>query len=130
MNTVAKPKHKLAGLSTDQPRSLLDELDRAFPKGYDLQKRRTPRLPFRSIDARIELLDEQPGSGIRSAVATRNLSLQGIAFLHDCPLSVGQMLRIEITFRKDYVMQMEGRVVRCRQVRGGLHEVGVEFTPR
>ncbi len=127
---VARPAPAIFGLTVEQLRSLLDKLDRGNGRECGSQRRRSPRLPLRAVDVRIKPVEEQTSDGSGFRVVTRNLSLHGMAFLFDRPLSVGHMLQLEIAFRKDYVVQMQARVAHCREIRGKVHEIGVEFIPK
>jgi hypothetical protein len=117
----------LLGLTPDQLTALLDELDEAS-KDPSFSKRRSPRKPFRSVNVRVHVLNTKADGDVSFYVPTRNLSLHGLAFLHHHMMPVDQTLRLEIPFRKGYVVQLLARVARCRHVRGMIHEIGVEFT--
>jgi hypothetical protein len=58
---------------------------------------------------------------------TRNISAGGLAFLHRQALAVGQELEVDIPLLDRQVLCVEARVVRCRHVKGMVHEIGVEF---
>ena len=117
----------LLGLTQAQLRSLLDELDQAGGDESTLQKRRSPRKPFRSVNVLISMLDSHGDPEISFRVLTRNISLHGLAFLHHQMIPVEQLLQVEIPFRKGYTVRLLARVAHCRHVRGMIHEIGVEF---
>jgi hypothetical protein len=117
----------LLGLTPGQLATLLDELDQA-DREPSASKRRSPRRAFRSVNVRVHVLNTRSDDDVAFQVPTRNISLHGLAFLHHHMVPVEQRLRIEIPFRKGYVVQLLARVVRCRHIRGMIHEVGVEFT--
>ncbi len=117
----------LLGLTQAQLKSLLDELDQAPGEESARHKRRVPRKSFRSVDVRIWVLDSRGAPEISFRVLTRNISLQGLAFLHHQMIPVGQLLHIEIPFREGYNVRLLARVAHCRHVRGMIHEIGAEF---
>jgi hypothetical protein len=115
------------GLTQAQLNSLLDELDQAAGAESASQKRRSPRKAFRSVNVRVSMPDSHGNAEISFRVLTRNISLQGLAFLHHQMIPVEQLLHIEIPFRKGYTVRLLARVAHCRHVRGMIHEIGVEF---
>lgn len=117
----------LLGLTKAQLDALLDELDKAAREETATQKRRSERKPFRSVNVRVSVVDRAGNSEVSFRVPTRNLSLHGLAFLHQHMMPVGQLLEVEIPFKKGYTVRLLAQVVRCRHVRGMIHEIGVEF---
>lgn len=58
---------------------------------------------------------------------TRNLSVMGISLLHGAFIHPGVCARVALTARNGETRHIEGRVVACRYLRQGVHEVGVRF---
>ena len=115
-----------ADLSEMQLRQLLDSLDDA-KRSPESKARRSRRLPFRSQRVLVGVVNRHEKDNPSFWVATRNISSHGLAFLHKQVLMPGQELQIEIPLIDDQSLHLAGRVVRCRHLRGMLHEIGVEF---
>ncbi|MCL4210815.1 MAG: PilZ domain-containing protein [Phycisphaeraceae bacterium] len=58
---------------------------------------------------------------------SRNLSIQGISLLHGVFVHPGTRCRVTLTDRKGERRPVDGVVVACRYLRGGVHELGVRF---
>lgn len=114
------------GLTGDTLQSLLNTLDQASASP-SRQKRRSPRLPYRSLQVLVHVLDHHRESVVSFRVATRNISAHGLAFLRNQMLAPNQLLKIEIPLLDGQVLQTLARVAQCRHIKGMLHEVGVEF---
>lgn len=127
---VTEQQFGLLGLTNEQLNALLDDMDKACKETTARENRRSVRRPFRSVNVRVSILDNAAKETITFKVPTRNISLHGLAFLHHHMLQVGQMLRIQIPFRKGYTVELLARVARCRHVSGMIHEIGAEFKGR
>ncbi|MHC5003471.1 MAG: response regulator [Planctomycetota bacterium] len=92
----------------------------------DHERRREPRWIFRRSDIVAEM--DQPGGGVsRFLVLARNLSANGMAFIHGgfvYPKTRAQFLLPRVDGPSQLV---RGSVVGCRHVGGPLHEVRVRF---
>lgn len=117
------------GLSPEQLRKLLDSLDSVQAEPAS-QKRRSRRLPYRSLSVHVDVLDT--GYHIQSSfeAATRNISSHGMAFVRKQAFAPGQLLRLAIPLIDSDPIRTLARVVRCRHLDGMIHEIGVEFVQR
>lgn len=105
----------------------LDGLEREVPES----KRRSERFPLRGIAVNMELtcvdhLGLAPGRVIR--VRLRNVSQHGLAFLSGVMVPLGANLTLRLPIgQKGEMVEKRAVVVRCRHVKGMVHEVGAEF---
>lgn len=60
-------------------------------------------------------------------VPTRNLSADGMAFLHSHMMHIGRPCIVQLPSRTRQWVVINATVVRCRHVRAMLHEVAVKF---
>ncbi|HPD28740.1 MAG TPA: PilZ domain-containing protein [Phycisphaerae bacterium] len=127
---VTEQQFGLLGLTNEQLNALLDDMDKACKETKASEHRRSIRKPFRSVNVKVSILDKASREAVSFKVPTRNISLHGLAFLHHRMLQVGQMLRIQIPFRKGYTVELLARVARCRHISGMIHEIGAEFKGR
>ncbi len=105
----------------------LEWLDRQGCGGGEDERRNSRRGRYR-VGARISYL--AAGSDkIRSfEVTTRNLSRQGLSFIHRVLIYPRQRVEVQLPLPDHSVRQLCGRVVRVRSAGIGLYEIGVEFT--
>lgn len=105
---------------------LLDELEASSPSGGSKFKRDYLRWVFQKPDVRVDI--HQPG-GVPTSLryACRNLSGSGIALLHSSYIHTGTACTVYLPRPTGEMVAVEGKVVRCRHVRGNVHECGVKF---
>lgn len=60
-------------------------------------------------------------------VPTRNLSADGMSFLHSHMMYTGRPCVVQLPSRAGRWLSINATVVRCRHVRAMLHEVGIRF---
>jgi hypothetical protein len=107
---------------------VLDALDAAGGSGLPARDdRRSRRLSYRSLEVVIRVITGRDEPSPCFWGPTRNISAGGLAFLHRQALAVGQELEVDIPLLDRQVLCVEARVVRCRHVKGMVHEIGVEF---
>jgi CheY-like chemotaxis protein len=118
----------LLRLDERQRAEVLRRLDPGGSAGRarDHERRREPRWIFRRSDVVVEL--EQPGGSLsRFLVLARNLSANGLAFIHGGFVYSGTRGQVLLP-RVEGPSQLVGiAVVGCRHVDGPLHEVRVQF---
>ncbi|MBL9031760.1 MAG: response regulator [Phycisphaerae bacterium] len=103
---------------------LFAELDAGDSQGA--HKRETHRWPFPSQGIRIAM--NQPGGSESSLYyACRNLSSGGLGVLHSAYVHPGTTCTVYLPMPNRGEHPIEGTVVRCRHVRGAVHEVGIRF---
>lgn len=105
-------------------RSILDALD-DNPCSFGLSRRRHDRIPFRGTHG--ILYTTQDDRDVAFIVPTRNISQGGLSFLHGQMMHVGQACRLSLVTNDGNWLTIEGLIVRCRHVRGIIHEVGMKF---
>lgn len=112
--------------------SLLAEMN-TQTAGVEGVQRVTKRWVMQAQKVVMTILGEH---GDRSHYVTipRNISTQGISVLHGGFLHIGQKCAISIRSVNGKAESVSGEIVRCRHVRGEVHELGVKFdrviTPR
>lgn len=104
--------------------SVLDALDTDAP-GAANAKRQSARMAFRATGIQLEIA--QPGGQTRITVACRNLSRDGLGFLHSSYLHVNTPVMVTLPHRTLGSVKVEGTLVRCRHVKRHIHDIGVRF---
>jgi predicted Zn-dependent protease len=105
-------------------RSILDALD-TNPCRFDLSRRSHERIPYRGRHG--ILYTTQTQRDVAFIVPTRNISRGGLSFLHGQTMHAGQACSVSLMTNDGNWITIEGVVVRCRHVRGVIHEIGVRF---
>jgi CheY-like chemotaxis protein len=126
-----RPKNTLR-LSAHELSRLQDELDAVGPAGAH-PKRVHNRWAFRETLATIEV--EHPGGATTElSYACRNISPGGLSVLHSSFMHIGTRVVVRLPrggtqdgAGPDATIRVPGAVVRCRHLRGTVHEVGVKF---
>ncbi|MCW5765957.1 MAG: response regulator transcription factor [Phycisphaeraceae bacterium] len=104
---------------------LLQDLDRD-ERVNAKATREYQRFPFRRLSVQVDMT--QPGGQpTRLRYATRNLSNRGIGLLHSAYVHLGTPCVVHLPLIGGGVAPVPGKVIRCRHVRGQIHEVGVQF---
>jgi hypothetical protein len=105
----------------------LEWLDRQGCAQTDHERRHTRRGRYR-VTARIQYLPAGADRTMSFEVATRNLSRQGLSFIHKTLIYPRQWVDVHLPLPDRSIRQLRGRVVRVRPAGIGLYEIGVEFT--
>ncbi len=103
----------------------MDEQAKAAQPG--MERRRTRRQEYRPVDGLIVQIVHTDGVVVEHAVVARNVSREGIAFLHSSFLHSGIRCNLSVHTAQGEPRVLQGRVVRCRYVVSNLHEVAVEW---
>lgn len=106
---------------------LLAEMARAEEQYEGNERRRTDRVTYSSRPGMMVRVEHLGGSQVTYVVRARNISGTGMAFLHGGFLNPGSGCWLPLVDYRGKSVQVEGNVVRCRHVRGRVHEVGVRF---
>ncbi|UCD76726.1 MAG: response regulator [Phycisphaerales bacterium] len=114
-------------LSDSERRKLLERLDRQRTAFRGRESRLEDRLPYKTAADVIVTLRHPGGSVVDYLVRPRNLSPQGIGFLHGNFVHPGSECQVHLVNLDRQPELVEGTVVRCRHVEGLVHEVGVRF---
>lgn len=89
------------------------------------EQRRGHRLRYRIRNAII--YPNNTDQNIAFVVPTRNLSAEGLAFLHSHMMYTGRSCLVQLPLRTGKWLPISATVVRCCHVRAMLHEVAVKF---
>ena len=107
---------------------LFEELDGAATEQREVvQQRRHARLPFR-LKRIFAVIVHPTGKPARQAIVPRNISSGGLGFIHGQYLHAGTVCHLAMERRDGTREIVEGVVVNCRYLHGGLHEIGLRFT--
>lgn len=121
----AKPIETIKLESGDKKR-FVEELNQTARPMRPEQDRRRLRVDYNIGD--IEVAITQPtGSRVDYLVVPRNLSANGVAFLHGGFVYVGSVCEISLRMLDGQHVRAAGRVVACRHVAGMIHEVAMRF---
>lgn len=94
------------------------------------EKRKSRRLATGlQLRAMLDVSQFQGGLG-RYVVYSFDLSEGGMGVLHGAFLHEGSSCVVKFKTEDGSPIAVEGRVVRCRLIKGRIHEVGIEFTSR
>lgn len=118
-------------LSGPELERLLVELDGPPGAGGEAAKKRGfVRLQFRPMGVMMRV-EQSGGGGVGSSatvtVACRNLSRGGMSVLHGSFIHPGSGVTMFLKTREQTTAPVAGTIVRCRHVRGMVHELGVRF---
>lgn len=111
-------------LSEQERRAILQELERANCGPHIGDLRVADRVPYNVPEGLILILDNQPTHYL---VRPRNLSATGLGALHGCFVYPGTSCTVELRARDGRAIPTRAKVVRCRCVRGRVHEIGLRF---
>ncbi len=113
-------------LSAEEQAAVMAELDRRAGQRSHPGRRAFHRQPYRGRP--VTALLRQPGGTVTSfAVKPHNVSCGGISFLHGGFVHTGTTCRLTLRALDGTQTEVSGMVVRCRLIRGRIHEVGVAF---
>lgn len=116
-------------LSDAEVRSLLDSLDcegRPAPPISELRK--SDRLSFRTRKVILHVLDQHNRVEASFRVVARNLSSNGMGFIHGQMLLPGKCVLVQIPRKGAETLNVIGRIAHCHHVKAMIHEVGLSFT--
>lgn len=115
------------GLTAASLDSLLDLMEGSVTpaKGGAVQ-REFVRWPFRQPSVQLQLI-HPGGSAVTMRVACRNVSCGGAGLLHAAFVHPGSRCTLHLPRRSGEVVELHGRVVRCKHVVRMIHELGVKF---
>lgn len=113
-------------LSKEQLQILLDTLDRQ-EKGAPQDLRKFKRAPFRTGKILLHVLDNSNAVEATFRVVARNLSSDGLGFIHGQMLPPGKPVLVQIPREGSQWFNILGQVAHCRHVEGMIHEVGLKF---
>lgn len=121
-----KPCVDALRLSDSQRRELLMKLDRRSQAHRGGDARYEDRLPYTASGVVVTL--HHPGGSVMSyLVQPRNLSRNGVGFLHGNFVYVDSRCQVSLQRPDGKHETIPGKVVRCQHVEGLVHEIGVRF---
>jgi hypothetical protein len=103
---------------------VLDLLDHSASPGQS-EKRVGRRFRYRVPNALV--YPDSTDKNIVFVVPTRNLSAEGMAFLHSHMMHTGRSCTVQLPSQTGTCVSVNATVVRCRHVRAMLHEIAVKF---
>ncbi len=115
-------------LEDEKLNELIGKLDELAPNDSPEGKQRNHvRYSFRAHGCVIHM--QQPGAAGTTAyqVVTRNISAQGMAFLHGGYVHTGTECFVQLVSTHGAWIDVKARVVRCTFAQGNIHDVGVLF---
>jgi CheY-like chemotaxis protein len=105
---------------------LLQALDRRGTNYQGLDRRGSPRHPYRPGSVSIEII--HPGGSTGQFLdLTRNLSKTGISLLHGGFVYTGTKCIVNLRTIDNEELTAAGGVVRCQHIQGHIHELGIHF---
>ncbi|MFK7961527.1 MAG: response regulator [Phycisphaerales bacterium] len=106
---------------------ILNQLDNEPGNDKGASRRGSKRFPYRMASMPVKM--QQPGSPNAALylVPTRNLSSGGISFLHGGFVHNGTRILMQPVRQDGMWSDLIGKVVYCRYIERGVHEVCVEF---
>lgn len=106
---------------------ILNQLDNEPTGGRGASRRASKRFPYRMAAMPVKM--QQPGSpnAAHYLVPTRNLSSGGVSFLHGGFVHNGTRILMQPVRQDGMWSDLVGKVVACRYIERGIHEVCVQF---
>lgn len=104
--------------------TVLEELDKAR-RQTRCERRKYERIEHWCL--RVVLILKEAGEGMAFVVATRNVSRGGVSLLHRQMMYAREPCTLFFPLQGGKHLLVPGHTVRCRHVRGVLHEIGVRF---
>jgi len=114
-------------LSRQATDEILSRMDDAASRYHGAENRREDRLPFRPVGGLGVRLIQGQGTHVDLLVVPRNISQNGLAFLHGNYVHLSNQCVVNLQNAYGEVREIRGVVVRCAHVSGQVHEVGVQF---
>jgi hypothetical protein len=105
-------------------KQVLDELYRGRATQQH-ERRKQQRIVYRCL--RMVLIVGEPEGEVAFIVASRNVSQGGTCLLHRQMLYPSEHCRVVFPLPENKHLLVRARVVRCRFIKGILHEIGVKF---
>ncbi|MCC6676748.1 MAG: response regulator [Phycisphaerales bacterium] len=114
------------GLTANSLDSLLDLLEATGHGKAGAHKREFVRWPFRQPSVVLQVI-HPGGTAVTMRVACRNVSCGGAGLLHGAFVHPGSRCTLHLPRRSGEVVEVEGRIARCKHVARMIHELGVKF---
>ena len=88
--------------------------------------RKCIRLDYLQMSVRVEM-HQAGGSAVTLQYAARNISSEGLGILHNSYVHPNTRCIVHLKHRDGHEVPIEALAVRCRHVKGLVHEVGLRF---
>lgn len=105
---------------------ILEEMERSSGSDAGASKRLMRRWSIKGVKAVLTLTDSM-GQQKHQMAVPRNLSTMGIGCITGSFIHVGTRCVVSLRDRRGGVRSLPGKVMRCKHVRGSLHDIGVNF---
>lgn len=113
---------------TDRDReSIVESMEQQSQNFGGKNLRRDMRIPYTLVKSISITVHHPGGSVIVYQVVPRTISRTGFGILHGNFIYPGTQVELPLTSVNGQSVRLWGKVVRCRLVRGRVHEVGVRF---
>ena len=117
---------RLAELTAAQREELLDQLDKVSAASAVDNRRAHERMVLRATD--VPFTVTHPGGGVgRFLVYARNISAEGMCFLHGGYLHAASHCKIDLVTTTGEQREITGRIVWCKHLTGPHHMVSAHF---
>ena len=101
---------------------------RAWPEHDGDERRGEARVPHRELAQFVlEIHESDDMITRRFLVRTRDVSSQGIGFLHHRPVDVGADCRVSLLIRRGRLVHRTGTIAACSHRRDGHYEIGMRL---
>lgn len=117
-------------LSEEERRGIVQELEDQEKSGVRMQRRREERPTYFVCGGLPAKFKPTEADTPYFRVYPRNISQDGIAFIHGNVVSAGTPCTIALKPFHGQQTLVPGKVVRCFTVGGGTHDIGVNFEHR
>jgi CheY-like chemotaxis protein len=114
-------------LSDEEQRRIIESLDRQSAGLPADERRAQPRINYQRQAGMVVEMQHPGGSMETYLVRARNLSRNGIAFLHGGFVYQGTPCSLMLMTKGGNLKKIEGQVRRCQHVRKHIHDIGVRF---
>lgn len=114
-------------LSPGDRHRLLKRMDERLPIHTSQSRRAHPRLLCEFRSDPVIRIRQYDGQEITYVSLARDLSADGMGFIHGCYLYPTTPVRITLTALDGERACVDGEVIHCEHVEGRFHEVGVKF---
>ena len=114
-------------ISANEWDTVLSRLEQEKRSQFSDEKRSEERFLYRNILGLIMEIPESTGDIANYLVKSRNLSRTGLSLLHGQAIPIGTHCMVTLVKSNYSQDRCHGNVIRCRQIEGCVHEIGLQF---
>ena len=114
-------------LSEDDEVEILADLARETTSRHGRDRRRESRVPYQRRAGLMVQMHHPGGTVANYLVRVRDLSTEGIGFLHGSFVYSGTRCAVALLANDKRTIRVDGAVVRCAHVRKHIHQIGLHF---